>query len=483
MSSSVTFPLTGDVFTNDNSPTTGMGDGHHRDNLFPLIENVLLVAEQVVDLAASAANSPGTSASSTSSVSIGIGTKTFTIETGKDFSIGQNVVIAYTLEPTTKQMSGKIKSYNDTTGELQVDILDPDAIGTGTYANWTISLSGSKGVPGFSMMTLPILSTTAAARNLVTSMLPIFDSNHSIASLGFWRLMWAGSQFIAVPETANVNVYTSPDLKTWTARSVSGVSTLWTIRNNGANVIALQSNGSAPRKSTDGGVTWSATTALPGATVPNGAAYASSGIFILATTNTTYVTTNHGTSWSTSQNMPHTSTNVFAMGANFVSYNSSSGTYYTSVTGMAGDWTARTLPNSITAGTIYEDGSNGLLLVPTDTTKNFWGTTDGINWTDLGFNASSYQHGAQGTVTFYIPFKVNGVWCVGSNLTTGSVFVKHAGSKWIPTQCATLPLSLTTPKSCLVAGNGSGLYGVKPNSTSNILLADGASTKCTGYFI
>lgn len=501
----ITVTFNGVTYTDDQ-----MDNGNHLVYFFPMLQNLMIVCAQVAAQAAavaaqaesvanastlvinaanaaaasaaSAVLAPGTSATSTTSLTVSAGIKSLTIQTGKKFAVGQTVVIADTTAPSTRQMIGIVTAHNEVTGALSVDVNAMGLVGIGAAATWTISLSGARGAS--SVLQLPMLSAGAALQNLISPMMPIFESSHTIAAVDMIRIMWAGSQFIAVPSTANVNVYTSPDLKVWTARSVNGASTIWFMRNNGANVIACQNSGNAPRKSTDGGVTWSATTVMPGAIVPTNAAYTSSGVFFIGTATSGYVTTDVGTTWSVTQTLPHASDNLFAVGATFVSYAAASGTYYTSTTGLTGSWTARTLPGAITSASIYDDGSGGLILVPNDTTKTFWGTTDGINWTDLGFNDSSYNTGGIGTVTYYVPFKVNGVWCVGSNSTyAGALLVKHAGSKWVPTFSIGSNLSLTTNKHSLVAGNGAGLYGIKPAGSTKILVADGASTKCIGCFV
>lgn len=97
--------------------------------------------------AASAASAPGTNASSTTSLAVGTGSKSLTIETGKLYSLGQTVIIANTATPTN-QMSGVITAFNSGTGALTVNVT---AIGgSGTFTAWTISLSGVQGAAGSS---------------------------------------------------------------------------------------------------------------------------------------------------------------------------------------------------------------------------------------------------------------------------------------------------------------------------------------------
>lgn len=80
----------------------------------------------------------GLSLSGTSVTSnlIGIGSKSFTVETGKGFLPGQSLVIARTSAPTNR-MFGLVTSYNSITGNL---VFESQAIeGSGTFTDWTIT--------------------------------------------------------------------------------------------------------------------------------------------------------------------------------------------------------------------------------------------------------------------------------------------------------------------------------------------------------
>ncbi len=105
--------------------------------------NASTYATNASNSAASALNAPGTNATSTTSLTIGMGAKTLTIQTGKAFAIGQRVVIAYSTTPTIS-MTGVITTHNSGTGSLTVGI--ESTSGTGTYTTWTVSLSATSGV-------------------------------------------------------------------------------------------------------------------------------------------------------------------------------------------------------------------------------------------------------------------------------------------------------------------------------------------------
>jgi hypothetical protein len=120
------------------------GDDDDGDVQYPRLRHLRRAARRLVpELNAWAAALPaavtGTdfSATSTSSVTIGTGAKSFTIQTGKQFQVGQTVRIAYTATPAN--LHGRPgHRYNSGTGALVVDV---QAVGgAGTLALWTISL-------------------------------------------------------------------------------------------------------------------------------------------------------------------------------------------------------------------------------------------------------------------------------------------------------------------------------------------------------
>ena len=82
---------------------------------------------------------------STTSLAIGTGAKTLTIEASKQFAIGQTARITYNSD-INKWMQGTVSAYNASTGSLSISV---DTIsGSGTYALWTVALTGSVGPTG-----------------------------------------------------------------------------------------------------------------------------------------------------------------------------------------------------------------------------------------------------------------------------------------------------------------------------------------------
>jgi hypothetical protein len=85
---------------------------------------------------------------STTSVAVGTGSRTFTVDAGMALSAGMFVTVAYTSSPTTTYMWGVVSSYSGTTLVVSVAV----TAGTGTHANWEISLAGVAGPVGLSLV-------------------------------------------------------------------------------------------------------------------------------------------------------------------------------------------------------------------------------------------------------------------------------------------------------------------------------------------
>ena len=80
-------------------------------------------------------DTPTVSATSTTSVTVGTGDKTFTVNTGLNFIAGQEITI-YKTSTNTTFVSGKIKSYDSSTGAL---VLNSTSYGgTGAHSAWSI---------------------------------------------------------------------------------------------------------------------------------------------------------------------------------------------------------------------------------------------------------------------------------------------------------------------------------------------------------
>ena len=183
----------GNAYSDDGSQSRDMRNGGYRNWMLPMLSDAAVEiniakaaqtyasqaaasASQASDYASQANNyAAAINATSTSSANMGIGSRSFTVQTFKQFSVGQYVVIARTSAPSTR-MYGQVTSYNTLTGALTVDV--QLVYGAGTFTDWTISVAGDRGVEGpiarmsYSTKTLPF---TAGAGDMGK----LFDCNGS----------------------------------------------------------------------------------------------------------------------------------------------------------------------------------------------------------------------------------------------------------------------------------------------------------------
>ncbi|WP_225784262.1 hypothetical protein [Xenophilus sp. Marseille-Q4582] len=83
---------------------------------------------------------------STTSLTIGTGPQSLNVGPDKQFAVGQVVRIADNADPVNNWMQGAVTGYDRDTGALDVEVTDTG--GSGTHADWTVSLSGGVGPAG-----------------------------------------------------------------------------------------------------------------------------------------------------------------------------------------------------------------------------------------------------------------------------------------------------------------------------------------------
>ena len=185
--------------------------------------------------AASAVASPGTNATSTTSVSIGVGSKSFTLaETGKNFVVGQWVTTTKTSNPSVNSMTGTVSSFDSGTGAIVIEVIN--AIGSGTHTDWTVCQSTQ-----FSPNLLPIgalrfsqdLGTTFVENNCT------FLRTGTIATTATY------------PNAVNSDYIKSYGVSVNPALVASDIAT------NGSNTVVQVFTSSVAYVSTDGGATYS----------------------------------------------------------------------------------------------------------------------------------------------------------------------------------------------------------------------------------
>lgn len=276
---------------------------------------------------------------------------------------------------------------------------------------------------------LPIFSAEAVSSN-AASVLETMENSVPLTGLGaqVGRVVYGNSLFIASASAANSNVATSPDGLTWTLRAMPS-SASWVVSTDGASKHVAVSKGTTATASSTNGTTWATATALATASHASFGApvFVGSTCLVVATVATTlYTSGDNGVTWN-AQTLPAAATaRPYVVGGLFLIMTSTT-QYYTSATGATGSWTLRSFP--LTAASLAADSDGAVFTVLEDT--NYFRTTDGIAWTDLGFGSAD---GAYGT-----PSLINGVYSVFYS-SLGRAATRH-NSKWVLRSSSAYPLS------------------------------------------
>jgi len=142
--------VNGNTYSDDGTTPKDMKNRGHEDHFFPLVQDVMTeVAQVAADRIATAQSESNAAvsaqaliATSTTSIAIGTGSKTWTIGTGKQ--LPDNSWGKITRTGFADYMWGEITDYSG--GDLTVNV--QESSGSGTFSDWTIGLSGPRGAAG-----------------------------------------------------------------------------------------------------------------------------------------------------------------------------------------------------------------------------------------------------------------------------------------------------------------------------------------------
>jgi hypothetical protein len=143
---------TGTTYRSDDGANGMASDGGYgytsQDLLFEMLGEVITANQTAVTASAGATNAANVNGTSTSSVAVGTGSKSFTyVEANRTVVVGMYLQVASAADPANF-MNGPVTAWDS--GTKVVTILVPTAGtgGSGTHADWVISLSGIPGVSG-----------------------------------------------------------------------------------------------------------------------------------------------------------------------------------------------------------------------------------------------------------------------------------------------------------------------------------------------
>ena len=337
-------------------------------------------------------------ATSTSSVAIGTGAKTLTVETGKGFVPGQMLMVARTSSPSN-YMTGQVTSYDAGTGALVLNVVI--FAGSGTYTGWSISVtavvttSTPIGTIASVAKTPPTDGTWLACDGSVylqASYAALYAELGLLANSpdgagawtqrvlpvsAYWQSVTYGDGvFVAVAYSSSIAA-TSPDGITWTQRTLP-TSASWSSVTYGNGVFVAVAQSSTIAATSPDGITWTQRV-LPVSAYWQSVTYGN-GVFVAVAQSSSSIaaTSPDGITW-TQRTLP-TSTSWYSVtygNGVFVAVAQSSTIAATSPDGIT--WTQRTLPTSVDWYSVTY--GNGVFVAVAQSSAIAATSPDGITWT------------------------------------------------------------------------------------------------------
>lgn len=123
------------------------GDGHTAIAPGETLENFFLIFQSLINQVFAFNNT------STTSVTIGTGSKVFTVDTDQPYSVGMDLKVVDVAAPSTNFMFGTVTAYNSSVKSLTINVTTTG--GSGTLSNWIITVSGIQGAAGTGDMNGP----------------------------------------------------------------------------------------------------------------------------------------------------------------------------------------------------------------------------------------------------------------------------------------------------------------------------------------
>jgi hypothetical protein len=350
------------------------------------------------------------STTSVTTLVIGTGSKSLTVETDLAYSVGQAVIIAF---DGSNSMTGVVTSYTSGTGALVVDVSSTN--GSGTYSNWSVNLSGIQG---------PLGSTGATGVAGPTGATGLVGSTGAIGATGATGVQGATGDRYATTSNTSLTIGTgskSLTVETGLAYTVeqdvvianssgismngsvtsynsgtgalvvnvistsgSGTYSSWQVNLDGA-IGAQGATGATGVQGATGPVGSTGATGIQGTTGPLGATGATGPVGATGSAGTaggsnTQIQFNDATTFGGSANLTfNKSTNNVAVTGNIVV---STGAYYGNAAGLTsipGANVTGQVGNALVSGTVYTAAQPNITSVGTLTSLTSSGNISGAN--------------------------------------------------------------------------------------------------------
>ena len=327
--------------------------------------------------AASAVLSPGTQATSTSSIGVATGSVSLTLaQTGKNFVVGQYVAITRTSDPANVWMSGAITAFNSGTGAMTVSVVN--AYGSGSYSDWTIAQSA------------PVAPSTVAMGALRFSQ----DVGTVISPIGSDPATYLRTGTVATAATYPAGALVDY-IKAYGQGNVSLGAFVGDIATDGNQTIVCTYDNANVMVSTNGGASWSTVAAnITGAGIARSVCWTGSRFVVAGGAGAcSFAYSTNGTSWTTGATAAGSNTGQMRIrwdGSNCIAVTTSGTSPSATIHAIrSADGSAATSAATISSSGIY--AVRGLIVMPslganrwlviTDDGSTFRSTaSDGSGW-------------------------------------------------------------------------------------------------------
>lgn len=406
-----TFTINGNTYTSDPTNTT-VPDGYrfikygYMSALANLAQDIVAVmtasiasaaaqvglataqANAAASSAATALNAPGTNATSTTNMTVGMGARNMTIQTGKSIALGAQVVVASTASPKD-WMAGTVTAYNAGTGDLSVWVTNIGLSTAGVFptaAAWTVSLAGAPGISGVLNELKGNAIASAVTINLdnATGNLLHISGSTPISAM----TLAAGSRRTLIFDAVTTLINSASLKLAGGANITTAVGDMAVVYGDGGGVTLvndyIRANGQAVTIPTGlipigGLMAFDSDVTANTYTAPNGDQYLKTGVIA----DTSVYPNAPAGPWGsvaavTPNNTPSSSVQSLASGGGVWICGNSTGQVARSTDGM--NWSTATTLTGFT-GYVTVAYGNGYFVAVDSSTSNVAKSTDGLTWT------------------------------------------------------------------------------------------------------
>lgn len=171
---------------------------------------------------------------STTSLTVGAGTKNLVVQPGKGYGPSMFVTIGSTASPTN-YMIGQVVDYDDATGDLEVTVTTPG--GSGTFAAWTITPALSPNLTSLTLTNVTLAGSITEIDYALSTTTPVIEADNGFVQA--WTLTGNSTPTESISENQAVLLV----IDDGTAYTINWSSVAVTWKTDGGSAPTLNTSG------------------------------------------------------------------------------------------------------------------------------------------------------------------------------------------------------------------------------------------------